>query len=1248
MKKLTKRLLSIVLSVLVVFGAMPIAFANDAPETPVFETDLEATKTATVGDLLHLQVNATVNDGGTVTYQWYKDDKIISGATSRTYSPNPVCIDHAGSYKVVATNGTAAAESTVCEVTVNDESLIAGKTYTYSDVTNWYKASANDSAGIYLTDGNFTYTFYNDNYAGISGATKPVVTFDLSDDPITFKEIYIHSLVDVSAGVTSPNKYDIEYQAPGSDEWVLIAEHKSSDTSKGKIVFRADEAITAKGLRFTFHSSQFTFLNEIRVFAEETNVAADAKLAPTVYNVNYLLNQPYTHNVTSFNGTSKDPNNTSLTDGVTGGTWYGGDYLNATQDVTVEFDLGEEKDLGEIFINFLVEEGSGVYPATSGVIYIKSNTYTDWQKIYEGEIDEANFTITTENPLKASAIKFELKRVQFLFIKEIEAYPRPTGRTSHGIIEIVLPNPNLLPGKTYTYGSEVTDASWYKAGANDSAGTFLTDGKFTGSFYNTGYAGIMNTSAPSVIFDFEDDPLTFQELFVSVLLDASAGISAPKKFDIEYKPVGSDEWILILEQKNTETSSKKDYRFAGETAFTAEALRFTFHGGQFIFLNEIEAYQRPTKQSTDGILAPTVFNVNYLEGMTYTHDVTSWNGASKDPNGTALTDGKLGGSWYNGNYFNALGNATIEFDLGEDKDLSELIITSTDIDASASVLPPANAIIYAKATTDEDYKIIYTGSVNDTLFVLSTKNPIKARYLKIKLSAAGVGVFLTEIEAYPKETGATPDGRLAVFTPPTGDATQTFVSMSGDNVKLVSSYSASENIVFTLGRKGPNSLMEIKNVYFVDANLSGQEAVMATATRTLYSSYTDHFGPYVVFAKNNGLDEYTNTFTGGNHGYLNSGDMVAENSATGRSVSVAIYADGEKVTNGFNGYADIVTLDWVNAIQATNTKLADGTGREVMEEHYQITYAGGIFDITQTITPLEDIYIHTFYGNQMVTSWGTEGVKYMNGSRQDWFPTSASHDSGNQICNGYTVRNESDYVEVTFDKTYSLGKGEYLSSTVPTAHSQSYGKSYFNLINVTDESASFGVGDSIGYKGQYKYYYVGEDVPAGPTESATPSITTDLAATADLTEGDALTLSVVAEASDEGTLSYQWYKGDNAIAGATNATYTIAAVTTADAGSYKVVVTNTKDSLTPATATSAVCVVTVEEAVTIMYGDVTGDGKVNRSDLLRLAKNFGGATVEINQANSDVTDDGRVNRNDLLSLAKYFGGASVTLGPAQS
>ena len=70
-------------------------------------------------------------------------------------------------------------------------------------------------------------------------------------------------------------------------------------------------------------------------------------------------------------------------------------------------------------------------------------------------------------------------------------------------------------------------------------------------------------------------------------------------------------------------------------------------------------------------------------------------------------------------------------------------------------------------------------------------------------------------------------------------------------------------------------------------------------------------------------------------------------------------------------------------------------------------------------------------------------------------------------------------------------------------------------------------------------------------------------------------------------------------------------------------------------------VVTVKNFV---YGDLTGEGTVNRKDLLMLAQHFAGFDVSFNTDAADLNCDGTVNRKDLLVLAQHFAGFDVTLG----
>jgi hypothetical protein len=105
------------------------------------------------------------------------------------------------------------------------------------------------------------------------------------------------------------------------------------------------------------------------------------------------------------------------------------------------------------------------------------------------------------------------------------------------------------------------------------------------------------------------------------------------------------------------------------------------------------------------------------------------------------------------------------------------------------------------------------------------------------------------------------------------------------------------------------------------------------------------------------------------------------------------------------------------------------------------------------------------------------------------------------------------------------------------------------------------------------------DPASHPTATATkPAITTQPASRT-VTAGASVTLSVVA--SGTAPLSYQWAKGGANIAGATSATLSLSAVTSANAGSYTVTVSNSAGSVTSAAAVLTVNPATPPPPVTL-------------------------------------------------------------------
>lgn len=85
---------------------------------------------------------------------------------------------------------------------------------------------------------------------------------------------------------------------------------------------------------------------------------------------------------------------------------------------------------------------------------------------------------------------------------------------------------------------------------------------------------------------------------------------------------------------------------------------------------------------------------------------------------------------------------------------------------------------------------------------------------------------------------------------------------------------------------------------------------------------------------------------------------------------------------------------------------------------------------------------------------------------------------------------------------------------------------------------------------------VSADAPGAKIDMVTispASFSTPLNATTAVTAGETMTLTVAVTGGIE-PYSYQWYKNNNAIYGATTAAYAKASTTTADSGTYKVVV----------------------------------------------------------------------------------------------
>lgn len=162
-----------------------------------------------------------------------------------------------------------------------------------------------------------------------------------------------------------------------------------------------------------------------------------------------------------------------------------------------------------------------------------------------------------------------------------------------------------------------------------------------------------------------------------------------------------------------------------------------------------------------------------------------------------------------------------------------------------------------------------------------------------------------------------------------------------------------------------------------------------------------------------------------------------------------------------------------------------------------------------------------------------------------------------------------------------------------------------------------------------------------------PTITTQpVNKTLTLNQTGAFTLTVVAQAAGQETLSYQWFKGGTAIQGATNATYTVAgpidqAKSTAIAGDYYVEVTGTLNNTSGTTRSSTVAVSVAAEPV-IKTNPAVKNGTVGATYLNQLELNDNTGTAPLTwtlapgsslPAGLSLTSDGRIVGTPTISSA---------------
>ena len=193
--------------------------------------------------------------------------------------------------------------------------------------------------------------------------------------------------------------------------------------------------------------------------------------------------------------------------------------------------------------------------------------------------------------------------------------------------------------------------------------------------------------------------------------------------------------------------------------------------------------------------------------------------------------------------------------------------------------------------------------------------------------------------------------------------------------------------------------------------------------------------------------------------------MVPASTPTARTVSYAYYVDGRKV-DSFLGYAYYVDVYWENRVQATNTKKADGTGREVLKETFHMHFDGDKWTLDGMLEPLEALSSWSYYGIQMSRASAYNGYIFYHDSpdNRTWHSTRAASNSGTDKCRTITMHDGADYFEMHVGTD---GLGDFALNRQENSFFSTDSKTYSHLVK---NASDIGANSVFTYCGWYKWY----------------------------------------------------------------------------------------------------------------------------------------------------------------------------------
>ncbi len=1231
-------------------------------EQPTITTDLPSSMNAVLGVPLTLSVEATVNDGGTLSYQWYKDNSPI-GENSNTLTIDKVQKEDSGSYRVIVTNTvggvSTSSSSTVCKVTVSDtNNIVKGLTYTTSLQDGDANLGEGDFQGEHpdverskLTDGLYGDSWDHSATVGYYARrpAQPVdITFHLGDTPKSFQQINIGAFALSDNGILLPSSISIEIKNGEDGEWRSVYNANVADTTQNKrFVFTTADgsSLEATDVRFMLDpASSWIFLDEIEILATADGSAADGTLEELTL-PNIALNRPYIAEMDAAAGTYYPQNPDSgneLTDGVMGNAtsyldapWTG--FYNA-EGVTISFDLGETATIYSVRTHAFTTVIDGITPPNTYTVQI-SNDGIRWETVYDDQSATGKdwLIYRSSDGVRARFVRIYLKTGLFLFLDEIEILgtggkelePEPDPDTLA----------NQAKGKAYyLYASDPSDSTATFPDASEAAwpdanGSLLTDGVVdTSGDWEQNQAQWVSWQKDSddmeitAILDLRAEK-AIHEIITTFVQDIENGVGLPENMEVWVSNQIDGEninWLQMYNQAVPATSgTTAKITYTVPEIYRARYIKLVFkQTSDFMGLGEIEINgMGNTEGAADPIDLVSEGLSNLSQGKSY--EVSASDSQYPDVNGQ-LTDGSYASTdsmdqGWTGFSFNPGGAQFVTIDLGDTYMVSKFAVNFLT-QSGTTVLP--NNLQFIVSQDGENWTTVYnskglasSGTTYKAQAFLGT--PVKARYVMCYLYGASGISLVDEIEVFGDETPVDPD-----VTPPTPPSEVENYLIPGEATANISNLA----ILDTADSQIAGSVQEQG---FDGAALVGD----ASRYSEMLSALNNSGSLKIVLGADNSseIDSAISAFKAGSYGNLELvGILVDADMATAGSLASQIHQNGLK-------------LFWIGEYDASGIETWEESGIDAA-----ICRAGSASNLTAAAEAAKE------YGMGMLIASTGDYDSYL-----DYLDAAVTSDfQGKYVFRAYNWETKSgtdEQISRMLESTEKLMKGTLKVSNRNTPAAPTADETYSTWVSLEAQNGYEYSLDGVNWtidpvftgltpETSYTFYQrikethnaeaslmsegltVTTPEASEETGPAIPSFTTNLSSSEAVEEGDPLTLTVAASVSDGGTLSYQWYKDDQPISGETGTSFTIDSTEKSDEGSYKVIVTNTLNGET-ATAVSNICVITVETVAEPDAPSITED----------LA---GSRTVEVgDQVIFSVTAVS--NNNGTLSYQWYKNGRAI-------